>query len=154
MTSSLFPFAGLPSATELEQRHSLSATIFECVVLRCAALSRAALIATKGVWITTGSWPNSQSKRPSLCLIHSGHGFLKSACVPREFAHLPETSWKDKPTNQRTPRTEGLAQTCLAILHCHTGQRGLKSMTEEFGGGEGGRGGRSSPQVGVPHFLS
>ena len=38
-------------------------------------------------------------------------------------------------TNQRTARTEGLAQTCRAILHCRTSYRGLKSMAEEPGGG-------------------
>ena len=36
------------------------------------------------------------------------------------------------PTNQRTFRTEGLAQTCRAILHCRTGHRGLKSVTGEL----------------------
>ena len=46
--------------------------------------------------------------------------------------HILETSLKDNPPTQRTPRTEGLAQTC-AIIHCHTGHRGLKSMTEELG---------------------
>ena len=37
-----------------------------------------------------------------------------------------------QPTNQRTPRAEGLAQTCRAILHCRTGHRGLQSTTEEL----------------------
>ena len=39
-------------------------------------------------------------------------------------------------THQRTSRTEGVAQTCRALLDCRTGHRGLKSTTEEFGGSE------------------
>ena len=34
--------------------------------------------------------------------------------------------------SHRTARTEGLASTCRAILHCRTDHRGLKSMTERF----------------------
>ena len=39
-----------------------------------------------------------------------------------ELMHRPETLWKDNPPT-RTSRTEGLAQTCRAILHCRTGHR-------------------------------
>ena len=47
------------------------------------------------------------------------------------FVHTLERHER-KPTNQRTSRTEGLAQTCRAIFHCRTGHRSLKSMTEEL----------------------
>ena len=39
-----------------------------------------------------------------------------------------------QPTNQKTSRTEGLAQTCRANLDCRTGHRCLKSVPEELGG--------------------
>ena len=72
------------------------------------------------------------------------------ACIPlgrlcpSELMHSHEKSWRDKPANQRTHRTEGLAQTYRAILHCRTGRRGLKSMTEELGDSELSTGGSAS----------
>ena len=55
---------------------------------------------------------------------------------------LCRASWSGPP--------EGLAQTCRAIVHCRTGHRGSKSMTEELRGSELPRGwecltGPSSP---------
>ena len=41
-----------------------------------------------------------------------------------------------RPTNQRTPRTEGLAKDLPVILHCRTGRGGFMSMTEELEGSE------------------
>ena len=39
-----------------------------------------------------------------------------------EFMHGPETSWKYNPPTRGRRRTEGLALTCRAVLHCRTGQ--------------------------------
>ena len=47
------------------------------------------------------------------------------SCTSRDVA-------EGAPTNQRTPRTGGVAQTCRTILHCRTGRRApgrdLKSL--------------------------
>ena len=59
-----------------------------------------------------------QSKRPSLHRPHAscpGLEFLLAAHVPVS----PKTLWKENPTQpEDVPRTEGLAQTCRAVLHC------------------------------------
>ena len=51
----------------------------------------------------------------------------------QEIHSRPRDVMEGFPTYQRTPRTEGSAQTCRAIIHCRTGHRRLNSMTEELG---------------------
>ena len=89
-----------------------------------------------------------QSKRPSLHRPRSscsGHEFLLATCVPVSSGTIPRRHGQ-QPTNQKTSRTEGLAQTCWAISQCRTSHRSLKSMTEELWV-------LSCPLVGVPHCL-
>ena len=64
-----------------------------------------------------------------------------AANVPVNSCTVPD-AMEGYPTNRRTSRTEGLAQTCSAVLHCRTGHRGLKSTTEEL---------REFRALGVPH---
>ena len=70
----------------------------------------------------TSSCPN-QRKRQSLHPPQAscpGLEFLLAAAVPVKSCTVPRRHGRT-PTNQRTPRTEGVAQTCRAIVHCRMG---------------------------------
>ena len=104
-----------------------------CAVLQVGATLLSTLIVTQGLWITS-SCPTPRARDPSL---HRP----RASCSEPEFllaAYVPVNPWSaprrhGKPTNQKTSRTEGLAQTCRAVFHSRTSHRGLKSMTERRG---------------------
>ena len=56
---------------------------------------------------------------PAFCVEFTPEVRILRASV---LMHSTETSWSEEPTNQRTPSTERLAQTCWAVLL--TGHRG------------------------------
>ena len=105
-----------------------------------------ALSATQGVRITS-MCTTPRARNPGLhrprCLIHSGLEFFLAAQVPVNSNTVPRRHGRI-PTNQMTPRTEGVAQTCRAILHCRTDHRSLKSTTEKLGDTELSTSGRAS----------
>ena len=91
----------------------------------CAS-GRVHAASTQGVRVTGLS--DAQSKRPQPASAACSLGLPPGSLRASEFVHSPETSWKE-----RASRTEGLDQTCRAILHSRTGHRGLKSTTKERG---------------------
>ena len=89
--------------------------------LRCFPLGRAGRR-----WLAD---PHSKRPGPASAAVSYALGFSSSSQPLCQGIHAhPRDATEGQPTNQRTSRTEGSAQTC------RTGHRGLKSMTDELGG--------------------
>ena len=109
-----------------EERHTWATKkLLLLLLLQCA----------QGEWITS-SCPASRARDQGLHRPAS-HAltleFLLAASVPVNSCTSPRRHGKITHEPEASC-TEGFAQTCRPILHCRTGHRRLKSMTEEVRG--------------------
>ena len=114
--------------------------------LKVGATQLATLIATQGVRrclaprATDPGLHQSSSHALSLTSPLAANVPVDSCTAPRRHGR--------QPTNQKTPRTEGLAHTCRAILHGRTGQSRFEVDDRRT------RGIPSAPQMEVPWSIS